>query len=64
MACFFIFQNHGGKIYAKHMHSLCYVFTVRLPVNPEPAPTSSTESDFLQKALLNEGLWEKLLANG
>ncbi|MEJ0090537.1 MAG: response regulator [Limisphaerales bacterium] len=64
MACFFIVHHHGGKIEAKNQPGRGNLFTIRLPVNPEPAPTSSTESDFLQKALLNEGLWEKLLASG
>jgi two-component system, probable response regulator PhcQ len=63
MACFFIVHHHGGKIEAKSQPGRGNLFTLRLPLHPEPAPTSSTESEFLQKALLNEGLWEKLLAS-
>jgi two-component system probable response regulator PhcQ len=63
MACFFIVHHHGGKIEAKNQPGRGNLFTLRLPLNPEPAPTSTTESEFLQKALLNEGLWEKLLAS-
>jgi two-component system probable response regulator PhcQ len=64
MACFFIVHHHGGKIEARNQPGRGNLFILRLPLNPEPAPTSATESEFLQKALLNEGLWEKLLASG
>jgi two-component system probable response regulator PhcQ len=62
MACFFIVHHHGGKIEAKSQPSGGNTFTLRLPLNPEPAAASPDETVFLQKALLNEGLWEKLLA--
>ena len=39
-------------------------FTLRLPLNPESTGATPSDSEFLQKALLNEGLWEKLLASG
>jgi two-component system, probable response regulator PhcQ len=62
MACFFIVHHHGGKIEAKSQPGGGNTFTLRLPLNPEPASSSPDETVFLQKALLNEGLWEKLLA--
>ena len=64
MACFFIVHHHGGKIEAKSQPGCGNRFTLRLPLVPESVGTSSTDSEFLQKALLNEGLWEKLLATG
>jgi two-component system probable response regulator PhcQ len=64
MACFFIVHHHGGKIDAKSQPGCGNHFTLRLPLNPESAGTTSSDSEFLQKALLNEGLWEKLLASG
>jgi signal transduction histidine kinase len=64
MACFFIVHHHGGKIEAKSQPGLGTTFTLRLPLKSESAVTSPTEADFLQKALLNDGLWEKLLASG
>jgi two-component system probable response regulator PhcQ len=62
MACFFIVHHHGGKIEAKSQPGGGNTFTLRLPLNPEPATSSPDETVFLQKALLNEGIWEKLLA--
>ncbi|MGH7951847.1 MAG: response regulator [Limisphaerales bacterium] len=64
MACFFIVHHHGGKIDAKSSPGHGTVFTIRLPLQPERVAPPPNETEFLQKALLNESLWEKLLANG
>jgi two-component system probable response regulator PhcQ len=64
MACFFIVHHHGGKIEAHSQPGLGNTFTLHLPLKPEPAVPSPDDTLFLQKALLNEGLWEKLLAGG
>jgi two-component system probable response regulator PhcQ len=64
MACFFIVHHHGGKIEAHSQPGLGNTFTLHLPLKPEPVAPSPDDTLFLQKALLNEGLWEKLLAGG
>ncbi len=64
IACFFIVHHHGGKIEAQSQRGQGTMFTLHLPLKPEPAVASPDEAEFLQKALLNENLWEKLLASG
>lgn len=62
MACFFIVHHHGGRITAQSHAGNGNRFTIRLPLKPELAAEPVSETAFLQKALLNDGLWEKLLA--
>jgi two-component system probable response regulator PhcQ len=60
MACYFIVHHHGGKIRADSAPGQGTTFTLRLPLNPNQTAPVDESSDFLQKILLNETLWEKL----
>jgi len=64
MACFFIVHHHGGKIDAKSQPGGGTTFTLRLPLQPERAEAPPDEAGFLQKALLNGELWQKLITGG
>jgi two-component system probable response regulator PhcQ len=63
MACYFIVHHHGGWIDARSEKGQGTTFTLRLPVNPNLAPSLQDESEFLQKVLLSETLWEKLISS-
>jgi len=64
MACFFIVHHHGGRIEAQNLPGGGNRFVLYLPLQPEQTATVVVETDFLNKAMLNEALWEKLLATG
>jgi two-component system probable response regulator PhcQ len=64
MACFFIVHHHGGSIEAQNLPGGGNRITLHLPLQPELAVVSGGEVDFLKKAMLNQNLWEKLLATG
>jgi len=64
LACFFIAHHHGGTIEAQSPAGGGNVFTIRLPLQPEPAVNGAEDTQFLKKAMLNEQLWDKLLTSG
>jgi hypothetical protein len=61
MACYFIIHHHGGRIEATGAEGQGTVFNIRLFKNPNHPSAAEENQDFLQKVLLNEALWEKLL---
>ena len=61
MACFFIIHHHGGKMEARSTPGFGTTFLLRLPLKPEPVQSSTGQTDFLQKALLNQEFCEKLI---
>ena len=62
MACFFIVYHHGGKIEAKSREGQGTIFDLRLPLNPERDVPEGNQG-LLQKSLLNDKVWEKLISS-
>jgi two-component system, probable response regulator PhcQ len=63
MACYFIVHHHGGRIEARSAPGNGTTFSLRLPTNPSQVPPAKDDQDFLQKVLLSETLWEKLISS-
>jgi two-component system probable response regulator PhcQ len=63
MACYFIVYHHGGRIEAKSEEGRGTTFILRMPTNANQATIAQPEQEFLQKVLLSETLWEKLITS-
>ncbi len=63
MACYFIVHHHGGRIQATSDPGKGTTFTLRLPINPNEAPRAEESEQFLRQIMLNDTLWERLLAS-
>ncbi len=63
MACYFIVHHHGGRIEARSADPHGTIFTLRLPLNPNQSSPTEESRDFLQKVLLNDSVWEKLISS-
>jgi two-component system probable response regulator PhcQ len=63
MACYFIVHHHGGRIQARSAEPHGTIFNLRLPTDPNEPPATEENPEFLQKVLLNENLWEKLISS-
>ena len=62
MACYFIVYHHGGRIEVKGQEGQGTNFVLTLPTNPQSRSFKQNGQDLLSQILLNETLWEKLLA--
>jgi signal transduction histidine kinase len=61
MACYFIVHHHGGQITHETLPGGGMRLTIDLPLQPPPA-VARTDEDFLQRVLLNDRLWDRILA--
>jgi len=62
MAVYFIVHHHGGRIEAESVDGQGTLFRITMPVNCDQSLHSDDKSKLLDKVLLNEKLWQKLMA--
>lgn len=63
MAVFFLVYHHGGNIHAENTEGKGATFKIDIPLLADsPPPTAASSRDFVTKVLMNDLLWERLLA--
>lgn len=62
MTCYFLVYHHGGRIEVKSRVDGGTVFLLTFPLRAQTGHALLEEKEFLSKVLLNETLWERLLA--
>ncbi len=62
MACYFVVHHHNGRIRLNPNGGKGLNLQITLPVQPPEQPVHSSEEEFLQRVLLNDRLWDKLLS--
>jgi two-component system, probable response regulator PhcQ len=62
MACYFIVHHHNGRIQAHSGEGQGTYFSIHIPLNPNQPSQPEQDTEFLNKVLLNDSLWEKLIA--
>ncbi|MCS7338006.1 MAG: hybrid sensor histidine kinase/response regulator [Verrucomicrobiae bacterium] len=63
MACYFIAYHHGGTIDASSEPGRGTTFILRFPTDPNRPRTTLDQHQFYQRMLLNDAIWEKLIAS-
>jgi len=62
MAVYFIVHHHGGRIEAHSQEGQGTTFRLVFPVNCDQPLRMEDNQKFLEKILINESLWDKLMA--
>lgn len=63
MACYFIVYHHGGRIEVDSQPGKGVRMDIYLPLKAKPLAAENDSKDFLNKVMMNDRLWEKLLVS-
>jgi two-component system probable response regulator PhcQ len=62
MACYFIVYHHGGLLEIDNRASQGVRIKITLPVQPRPLAPATLEQNLMSKVLVNDQLWEQVVA--
>ncbi len=62
MACYFIVYHHHGEIAVRSEAGQGVTFTVTFPMQPKVDSPVEEEEAFLQRVLVNDAFWERVMA--
>jgi len=62
MACYFIVYHHGGRIDVQNRKGQGVSFRLTFPLRHTIASPAEEENSFVTTVLMNDALWEKILA--
>jgi signal transduction histidine kinase len=62
MACYFIVYHHGGKIDVRSEEGQGVTFTLTFPMQPKLDSPAEEEQAFLNRVLVNDAFWERVIA--
>ena len=62
MACYFIVYHHGGKIDIRNEEGQGLTVTLIFPMQPKLESPGDEEQAFLQRVLVNDAFWERVIA--
>lgn len=63
LGVYFLVHHHGGHIEAESSPGEGVKYTIEIPlISSNDKPTNSSSRDFVTKVLMNDALWERLLA--
>ncbi len=62
MACYFIVYHLGGRIEVQSRDGEGVTFTLTFPTQPKTTSPAEEEEAFITKVLMNDALWERIIA--
>jgi two-component system probable response regulator PhcQ len=63
MACYLIAYHHGGTVDVRDKEGQGVRFTLTFPVQPKKDSPAQEEEAFLQRVLVNDAFWERVMAS-